>query len=56
MVEEILYDSYHDGFRVYWQNQNYIDSEGCTYSLQIGLPGEEYTTVYRGRYIIYRTC
>ncbi len=48
VVEEILYDSYHDGFRLYWQNQNFVDSEGCTYSLQVGLTGEEYTIVYRG--------
>ena len=51
VVDSLQCDSFHDGFRIYWQDQNYVDSEGCTYSLQAAVsPDNYYTCVYRGTF------
>ncbi len=49
VIENLLCDSFHDGFRLYWQDQNIVDSEGCTYVLQAAIaPSNDYSLIYRG--------
>lgn len=47
-VQHLYSDSYHNGFRVYWQGHNYVDNQGISYAVQVAKGDDEFITQYRG--------
>ena len=45
---KIYVKAFHDGFRISWEEQNFVDNPAISYHLQMAKGDESYTIMYRG--------
>lgn len=45
---KISVKAYHDGFRVFWEEQKFVDNTAITYHLQMSKENADYINIFRG--------